>query len=104
MTDGAPEVYLYIDRTDRIAAIEEAGKQLLLLRPRRFAKSLWLSTLENHYDLAKADQSHRLYLSDHPVQRHRLHHGLGDRHRPRLLRPVPDGVDPTLVSSAAICP
>ncbi|MBK1720962.1 AAA family ATPase [Thiocystis violacea] len=49
------EDYLYIDRTDRIGTIEEAGKQLLLLRPRRFGKSLWLSTLENYYDLAKAE-------------------------------------------------
>lgn len=43
----AEEGYLYVDRTDRIGAIEEDGKQLLLLRPRRFGKSLWLSTLEN---------------------------------------------------------
>ncbi len=42
--DGA----VYIDRTDRIATIESIGRQLLLLRPRRFGKSLWLSTLENY--------------------------------------------------------
>ena len=29
----------YVDRTDRIAQIERTGKQLLLLRPRRFGKS-----------------------------------------------------------------
>ena len=40
------EGYFYVDRTDRIPLIEEAGKQLLFLRPRRFGKSLWLSTLE----------------------------------------------------------
>lgn len=38
--------YFYVDRTDRIALVENAGSQLLLLRPRRFGKSLWLSTLE----------------------------------------------------------
>ncbi len=46
----------YIDRTDRIHTAEDMGRQLLLLRPRRFGKSLWLSTLENYYDIAKAEQ------------------------------------------------
>ncbi|MCK7576821.1 MAG: AAA family ATPase [Chromatiales bacterium] len=41
--------------------IEDAGKQLLFLRPRRFGKSLWLSTLENYYDLARADDFERLF-------------------------------------------
>ncbi len=53
--------YFYVDRTDRIALIEEAGSQLLFLRPRRFGKSLWLSTLENYYDLARADDFERLF-------------------------------------------
>jgi len=55
------EGYFYADRTDRIALIENAGKQLLFLRPRRFGKSLWLSTLENYYDLARADDFERLF-------------------------------------------
>ncbi|MCK7496720.1 MAG: AAA family ATPase [Comamonadaceae bacterium] len=54
------EGYFYVDRTDRIPPIEDAGKQLLFLRPRRFGKSLWLSTLENYYDLARADDFDRL--------------------------------------------
>jgi len=41
------EGYFYVDRTDRIPLVEEAGSQLLFLRPRRFGKSLWLSTLES---------------------------------------------------------
>ncbi len=53
--------YFYVDRTDRIALLEEAGSQLLFLRPRRFGKSLWLSTLENYYDLARADDFDRLF-------------------------------------------
>ena len=53
--------YFYVDRTDRIPLIEEAGSQLLFLRPRRFGKSLWLSTLENYYDLARADDFDRLF-------------------------------------------
>ncbi|TVR61120.1 MAG: AAA family ATPase, partial [Candidatus Competibacteraceae bacterium] len=53
--------YFYVDRTDRIPLLEEAGSQLLFLRPRRFGKSLWLSTLENYYDLARADDFERLF-------------------------------------------
>ena len=34
--------------------VEERGKQLVFLRPRRFGKSLWLSVLANYYDLAHA--------------------------------------------------
>ncbi|MDG4550187.1 MAG: AAA family ATPase, partial [Candidatus Contendobacter sp.] len=55
------EGYFYVDRTDRIPLLEAAGKQLLFLRPRRFGKSLWLSTLENYYDLARADDFDRLF-------------------------------------------
>jgi hypothetical protein len=57
------EDYFYVDRTAHISRVEDAGKQLLFLRPRRFGKSLWLSTLENYYDLAKADQFERLFGS-----------------------------------------
>ena len=53
--------YFYMDRTDRIVLLEETGSQLLFLRPRRFGKSLWLSTLENYYDLARADDFERLF-------------------------------------------
>ena len=53
------EGYFYVDRTDRIALLENAGKQLLFLRPRRFGKSLWLSALESYYDLARVDDSMR---------------------------------------------
>ena len=55
------ESYLYIDRTDRISVMENLGKELLFLRPRRFGKSLWLSTLMNYYDVAKADDFERLF-------------------------------------------
>jgi len=53
--------FLYVDRTDRIPLIEQAGEQLLFLRPRRFGKSLWLSILENYYDLAKAERFETLF-------------------------------------------
>lgn len=53
--------YVYLDRTDRIAVMEAVGNELLFLRPRRFGKSLWLSTLMNYYDIAKADEFERLF-------------------------------------------
>ncbi len=55
------EDYFYVDRTDRIPIIEAMGNQLLFLRPRRFGKSLWLSTLANYYDVARAGEFERLF-------------------------------------------
>jgi hypothetical protein len=55
------EDHFYVDRTGCIPRIENAGAQLLFLRPRRFGKSLLLSTLENYYDLRKADEFERLF-------------------------------------------
>ena len=52
---------VYVDRTDRIAVLEELGKRLLFLRPRRFGKSLWLSTLEAYYDLRTAERHEALF-------------------------------------------
>lgn len=49
------EGYFYQDRTAYLPVIENAGKQLLFLRPRRFGKSLLLSMLENYYDLNQAE-------------------------------------------------
>jgi Protein of unknown function (DUF1703)./Predicted AAA-ATPase. len=55
------EGYLYLDRTQHIPLLEEAGKQLVFLRPRRFGKSLLLSTLVNYYDVKTADQFETLF-------------------------------------------
>ncbi|MFZ4663785.1 MAG: AAA family ATPase [Caldilineaceae bacterium] len=55
------EGYLYLDRTEHIRTMEALGKELLFLRPRRFGKSLWLSTLMNYYDIAKADAFEPLF-------------------------------------------
>ncbi len=55
------EGQLYVDRTDRIPVIEELGKSQLFLRPRRFGKSLWLSTLACYYDLRLADEHEVLF-------------------------------------------
>lgn len=66
--------YIYLDRTHLIPVVEALGDALLFLRPRRFGKSLWLSTLENYYDLNKADQFETLfgdlYIGQHPTPSH----------------------------------
>ncbi|WP_069469825.1 AAA family ATPase [Candidatus Marithrix sp. Canyon 246] len=53
--------YFYVDRSNHIRLIEDAGDQILFLRPRRFGKSLLLSMLENYYDVAKADEFDKLF-------------------------------------------
>ena len=55
------EGFLYFDRTAMIALLEQAGKQLLFLRPRRFGKSLLVSTLSNYYDLQQTQQFAALF-------------------------------------------
>jgi hypothetical protein len=55
--------YWYQDRTDRLAALEDSGRQLIFLRPRRFGKSLLLSMLEHYYDLNRADWFEALFGS-----------------------------------------
>ncbi len=50
----------YIDRTDKIPLLE-GSKSQLFIRPRRFGKSLLLSTLENYYDVAKKDEFESLF-------------------------------------------
>ncbi|MBN1874246.1 MAG: AAA family ATPase [Anaerolineae bacterium] len=66
--------YFYVDRTTHIPLIEDAGKALLFLRPRRFGKSLLLSLLENYYDIAKADEFERLFghlaIGKQPTPKH----------------------------------
>ena len=52
---------VYVDRSDRIALFEDLGKRLLFLRPRRFGKSLWLSTLAAYYDLRLEGEHERLF-------------------------------------------
>ena len=55
------EGYYFVDRSEHICILEEIGKQLLFLRPRRFGKSLLLSMLENYYDVARAGEFEPLF-------------------------------------------
>ena len=41
--------YMYVDKTDLIYKLTHEGKIYFLSRPRRFGKSLLVSTLENYY-------------------------------------------------------
>lgn len=52
--------YFYQDRTGRIPQLERLKYQLFI-RPRRFGKSLLLSTLANYYDIAKAGEFESLF-------------------------------------------
>ena len=41
--------YVYVDKTDLVYKLTHEGKIYFLSRPRRFGKSLLVSTLENYY-------------------------------------------------------
>ncbi|MBK9260505.1 MAG: AAA family ATPase [Polyangiaceae bacterium] len=56
------EGYFYVDKTPFIPRIENTDENhLLFLRPRRFGKSTLISTLENYYDVNKADKFDELF-------------------------------------------
>ncbi len=53
---------LYIDRTAFIETMEnQSNKNLILVRPRRFGKSLWLSVLHYYYGAEHQDKFERLF-------------------------------------------
>ena len=53
--------FFFLDRTDRIPQIENAGDQLLFIRPRRFGKSLLVSMLAHYYDIGKKERFGELF-------------------------------------------
>lgn len=54
--------FYYIDRTNFIEKLESLGPEyLLFLRPRRFGKSLWISTLEYYYGKQYKEQFQTLF-------------------------------------------
>ncbi|MBK9266514.1 MAG: AAA family ATPase [Polyangiaceae bacterium] len=65
------EKAFYVDKTPFIPHLENAGKFLIFLRPRRFGKSTLISTLENYYDIALADKFDELFgglwIHEHPT-------------------------------------
>lgn len=68
------EQYHYIDRTNYIERLENRGEKAIhYVRPRRFGKSLFISTLHHYYGLEYKDQFKELfgnyYIGQHPTQR-----------------------------------
>ena len=57
------ENYLYVDKTKQILNLIENGKCYFLSRPRRFGKSLTLSTLESMFQ-GKAELFKGLYVEE----------------------------------------
>ncbi|MCI5219919.1 MAG: AAA family ATPase, partial [Candidatus Electrothrix sp. LOE2] len=53
--------FLYIDKTEYIEILEENGSYNILLRPRRFGKSLFVSTLWHYYDIRFKDEFEALF-------------------------------------------
>jgi len=51
----------YVDKTAYLSKIEDAGKYLFFIRPRRFGKSLLLSVMETYYDILKEDRFDLFY-------------------------------------------
>ena len=55
------EGYTFVDKSAYIAKLEATGEHNILLRPRRFGKSLFLSMLEYYYDVAYAADFEALF-------------------------------------------
>ena len=55
------EGYTFVDKSAYIAKLETTGEHNILLRPRRFGKSLFLSMLEYYYDVAYAADFEALF-------------------------------------------
>jgi len=55
------ESYYYVDKTDFIPKIEQYGRYLYLIRPRRFGKSLFLNMLACYYDVYYKDEFEAIF-------------------------------------------
>ncbi len=54
--------YYYVDKTMYIEKLENLPEtSIMFLRPRKFGKTLFTSTLENYYDIKKKDKFDKLY-------------------------------------------
>lgn len=61
----------YVDKTMFIERMELAGHFLFLIRPRRFGKSIFLSSLRYYYDINEKDNFQKLFdglwIAAHPT-------------------------------------
>ena len=65
--------YYYVDKTMYIEKLENLPEPyIMFLRPRKFGKTLFTSTLENYYDIKRADKFGRLfentYIGKYPTK------------------------------------
>lgn len=67
------EKYLYVDKTSYIEILDRYAPYQFFIRPRRFGKSLFISTLENYYDINKEDKFQELfgdlYIGKNPTEK-----------------------------------
>ena len=73
------ENYYYVDKTMYIEKLENLPeKRILFLRPRKFGKTLFTSTLENYYDLKKENEFEKLfgntYIGRNPTKLKNTYH------------------------------
>lgn len=65
--------FYYVDKTEYIASLEDYNAPVFL-RPRRFGKSLLISTLASYYDRTKAHRFEELFggtwIGEHPTPEH----------------------------------
>ncbi len=64
--------YYYVDKTHYIKKIEEKGRYLFFIRPRRFGKSLLLSIMEFYYDVKQKENFDTIfngtYIQQNPTK------------------------------------
>ena len=64
--------YLYVDKTSYIEILDKYAPYQFFIRPRRFGKSLFISMLENYYDINKKDKFETLfgdlYIGKNPTE------------------------------------
>ncbi|NOH15393.1 ATP-binding protein [Clostridium cochlearium] len=67
------ENYLYVDKTSYIELLDRYAPYQFFIRPRRFGKSLFISTLQNYYDINKKDKFEELfgdlYIGKNPTEK-----------------------------------
>jgi hypothetical protein len=69
--------HYYIDRTNFIPLIEQAGRFLYLIRPKRFGKSLFLNMLDFYYNIKYKDEFDLLkglYIHSNPTKEKNSYH------------------------------
>ncbi len=71
--------YYYVDKTKYIEILENMPQPyIMFLRPRKFGKTLFTSTIENYYDIKKKDKFEILYkntyIGKHPTELKNSYH------------------------------